>query len=368
MKCDLMHFSCRLGFVVFFCMQASAQDFAGSESCKSCHLKIYEQYQRTGHPYKLQGVMGAPPSYPPNTSPGVPHPPAGQEWKDITYVIGGFGWKARFLDQQGYILTGEEKQYNLANPLHGKDAHWVAYGDKQSSRKPYTCGECHTTGWVPTGTEGPHQDDLPGIHGTWVEPGITCEACHGPSAAHVAAPTQVMPSVKENCGTCHSRGEVTKIDASGGLIGHHEQYEDLLASPHKTLACGSCHKPHQSTKYQAGGYKGDDNTCKTCHQNVQIKLAAKENMTCHSCHMPFAVKSAISTMASYVGGTVHKGDLRTHIQRITTQPEWKMFTDDGKFVRVDDENKAYITLDHACLSCHTTKDMNWARTHAKRIH
>lgn len=368
MSWSLLRFGCLFGFVVLFGAQASEQDFAGSGSCKLCHLKIYEQYRQTGHPYKLQKVTDSPPSYPVNTSPGVPRPPADRQWKDITYVIGGFGWKARFLDQQGYILTGEERQYNLPNPLHNKDAHWVAYGDSKSSQKPYTCGECHTTGWVPTGAEGPHQDGLPGIHGTWAEPGVTCEACHGPGAAHVAAPTKVKLSTEERCGTCHARGEPTTIDAGGGLIRHHEQYEDLLASPHKTLACSSCHDPHQSTIYQTGGYKGDDKTCKTCHQDVQIRLAAKANVTCHSCHMPFAVKSAVSTMVSYPGGTVPRGDLRTHIQRISTRPEWNMFTDDGKFVRVDGENKAYVTLDYVCLSCHTTKDMNWALTHAKRIH
>jgi hypothetical protein len=366
MNWRLLCFACLLGLAMF--VNARSSDlFAGSKSCKTCHEKIYEDYLKTGHPYKLNKINGAPPVYPANTSPGVLHPPAGYNWEDISYVIGGFGWKARFIDKQGYILTGDAKQYNFANSGQNKDAHWVAYGDPKLA-KPYTCGDCHTTGWVPSGVDGPHQDGLPGIHGTWSEPGVTCEACHGPSAAHVKAPMQHSPTTEENCSNCHARGEPTKIDANAGLIKHHEQYEDLLASPHSAFTCKSCHNPHQSTKYQTGGYKGDSKTCKSCHQNVQIKLEAKADFTCHSCHMPFAVKSALSSTSPYVGGTVQKGDLRTHINRISTDPNWKMFTDDGAFIRLDNKNKAHLTLDYTCLSCHSDKDKTWAFSHAKNIH
>lgn len=362
----------RFGYVFVYLsllFNASAwADFAGSKSCQGCHAEIFSYYVNSGHPYKLSKVAEKPPLYPDNTSPGVPHPPAGYEWKDISYVIGGFGWKARFLNQQGYILTGENTQYNLPNTQLNTDAHWVAYGGSKPSSKPYTCGACHTTGWVATGEEGPHQDDLPGIHGTWAEPGVTCEACHGPSAEHVASPSTVKPTTQENCGSCHVRGEPTTIDARGGLVKHHEQYEDMLASPHKPLNCGSCHEPHQSTVYHSGGYKGDENTCKNCHQDVQIKLESKKDTACHTCHMPYAVKSALAEKVSYQGGVVPKGDLRSHIQRISTDLDWNMFTEDGKFVRVDEENKAYLTLDYVCLSCHTSKDMKWAQTYAKKVH
>ncbi|WP_323751417.1 multiheme c-type cytochrome [Marinobacter sp.] len=347
---------------------ALAESFAGSESCKSCHETVYEQYERSGHPYKIQAVEGARPLYPSGTSPGVPHPPLGEDWKSISYVIGGFGWKARFMDAQGYILTGESRQYNLPNMALGLDAHWVAYGGDEPSRKPYTCGGCHTTGWESTGAAGPHQAGLPGIHGTWAEPGVTCEACHGASADHVTSPKEFKPTVEENCGTCHSRGDPSQIDAKGGLIRHHEQYEDLLASPHKPLGCGACHDPHKSTIYQAGGYLGADTTCKTCHQNIEIKLEAKKDVACQTCHMPHAVKSAVSTVVTYDGGSVPKGDLRTHIQRISTDPNWKMFTDDGAFVRVDDAGKAYLTLDYVCLSCHVDKDKEWAQSYAEKVH
>lgn len=355
--------------LLLFCgIEVYAQEFAGAESCKSCHLKIYQQYSHSGHPYKIQSINAVAPLYPANTSPGVPHPPLNTNWHDISYVIGGFAWKARFLDSQGYILTGDNRQYNLANPLLGKAAHWVAYEGSEPSRKPYTCGECHTTGWLPSGEKGPHQDELPGIYGVWAEQGVTCEACHGASAAHVANPAEAKPTTKENCGSCHARGDPSQIDAKDGLIMHHEQYEDLLASPHKTFSCSTCHDPHRSTQYKQGGYLGDDKTCKTCHQHIAIKLAAKAHVACSTCHMPYVVKSALSTTVTFAGGSLAQGDLRTHIQRIRTDAQWKMFTDDGKFVRTDEDGKAYLTLDYACLSCHVNKDRKWAQANAKKIH
>ena len=46
---------------------------------------------------------------------------------------------------------------------------WVPY--HAGEEKPYNCGTCHTTGYVPEG----NQDDMPGMIGTWAEDGIGCE-------------------------------------------------------------------------------------------------------------------------------------------------------------------------------------------------
>ncbi|MCD6376278.1 MAG: T9SS type A sorting domain-containing protein [Caldisericaceae bacterium] len=346
-----------------------AQDYVGSSTCKTCHSTVYDDVFNSGHPHKLKKIEGAEPTYPEGTSAGIPNPPTGFTWNDITYVIGGYGWKARFIDSEGYILTGDtERQWNLANSELGLDAHWTDYDADKAPRKPYTCGSCHTTGWVATDENGPHQDDLPGIYGTWSEPGVTCEACHGPGSAHASAPSKDKNSKEENCSSCHIRGDVTQIDASGGLIKHHEQYEDLLASPHKAFQCGTCHEPHKSTKYEFGGFKGEDNTCKTCHSSIEIKVAAKTNFKCTSCHMPFTGKSAVAITIDYKNGQVPKGDIRSHIFRINPDTTWKFLTDDGKYVRVDDEQNAYLTLDFTCLTCHTNQDMEWAANNAEAIH
>ncbi len=353
--------------IVVSTSMAGAFEFVGSDSCKDCHREIYDRYQQSGHPFKLQRIDGKPPSYPPGTSPGVPRPPSGMSWKDISYVIGGYGWKARFMDREGYVLTGTKRQYNLANSDHNMAANWTAYDSRTAPRKPYTCGACHTTGWTKTGEKGPHQDSLAGIHGTWSEPGVTCEACHGPGSGHVKEPTKVKPSVEANCGQCHARGDVTQIDARNGLISHHEQYEDLLASPHRTVGCMACHDPHKTTKYARGGFKGQD-VCEGCHEQVETRITAAPHSKCITCHMPFAAVSAVSKLINYKGGSVAKGDIRSHIFRIATDAKWKMFTDDGQFVRIDQKKRAYLTVDFACLTCHVTRDKEWALSTVAKIH
>lgn len=164
---------------------ARGGQYAGSATCANCHNDIHAKYARSGHPLKIQKIEGKPPSYSLGTSAGVPRPPAGMDWADISHVIGGYGWKARFMDCEGYILTGKmDRQFNRANNDLGLAAGWSGYDAKTAPRKPYTCGACHTTGWSETGPDGPHQDGLPGIYGTWREPGVTCEACHGPAPAY----------------------------------------------------------------------------------------------------------------------------------------------------------------------------------------
>ena len=347
-----------------------AQEYAGSETCKTCHGDIYDTFIKTGHPHKITKIDGAPPVFPEGTSPGVPNPPADKTWNDISYIIGGFGWKARFMDSEGYILTGDSiRQYNLAKSYLGLEAHWIGYDPKEAPRKPYTCGSCHTTGWVATGENGPHQDSLPGIYGTWVEPGVRCEACHGPAKDHTLDPTNVKPPKTENCADCHIRGDVNQIDATGGtMVKHHEQYEELIASPHKSFKCGTCHEPHKSTIYDMGGFKGEDQTCKTCHSSMEIKIADMADLKCYTCHMPLAGKSADAITINYKGGTVGKGDLHSHIFRITKDTTWQFITDDGKYVRKDADGKAYLTMDFACLTCHTDESMSWAAANAEAVH
>ena len=158
----------------------------------------------------------------------LPELPEGYTWDDITYVIGGYNWKARFIDSDGFIITGADEnattQYNFANPVVGNDAGWVGCHAGEVE-KPYDCGPCHTTNysaWPPDS----HQDDLPGLIGTWSEPGVHCKACHGPGSLHASDPHGVLPDVdrdSELCGECHLCGGPEAVNASGGFIKHHEQ-------------------------------------------------------------------------------------------------------------------------------------------------
>ena len=322
---------------------AVGASYVGSDKCGACHQDIAELAEKSGHYFKLNKVVnGKPPEYPFTE---VTDLPEGYTWNDITYVIGGYNWKARFIDKNGYIITGADEnattQYNFANPVVGNDAGWVGYhaGEKD---KPYNCGPCHTTGYNPAG----NQDGLPGLVGTWTEPGITCEECHGPASGHVADPYGVALKVDRDsaaCGDCHLRGAPETIDASGGFIKHHEQYEELFQSKHQALDCVSCHNPHEGViQARKAGTDTVRVECGSCHfqeAKVQNSPAMKAMVDCVDCHMPRITKSAVGNADAYTG------DIRTHLWAIDPDAT-AQFTEDGKAVI------SQVALDFACKSCH----------------
>ena len=327
-----------------FGIDASAGEYVGSDTCMSCHFKQYNDFVVSGHPYKLRKAQDA-------KIAGLPLP-EGYTWDDISYVIGGKNWKARYMNKEGYIITttGPNKdkpgknQYNLWNDT------WSNY--HPGEKKKYNCGKCHTTGYSKEGK----QDGLEGVVGTWAFPSIQCENCHGPGAKHVKGPSKaniVVNKSSAQCGKCHIRGKAETIPAKGGFIRHHEQYNELLASPHKSMACVTCHDPHKKSEFSV---KVD---CVQCHSKQKTEYAGSpmqlRGVECIDCHMPMATKSAIK-QAKY------KADIKTHVFKINLDPNAKMFTDDGKYA------KGYLTVEYACLVCHGEKDRNWALKTAKNVH
>ncbi|MCP4428365.1 MAG: hypothetical protein GY803_28080 [Chloroflexi bacterium] len=324
----------------------ASQEYIGSEKCGECHEVEYVKFTLSGHPYKLTKIEnGERPSFPydPITG-GVRNPPEGFTWDDVSYMIGGYGWKARFIDNEGYIITGDENattQYNFANHEVDNPAGWVPY--HPGEQKPYDCGSCHTTGYTPQG----HQDDLEGIIGMWAFPGVQCEACHGPGSRHSEDPygiRMVLDRSSQLCGKCHVRGNPAQIDASNGFEKHHEQYEDLYNSKHFATSCVACHDPHASALFAdeaVNPNKGIAQTCETCHwENITQKTDKHFNIDCIDCHMPPMAKSAQGNLEFF------RGDIRSHQFAINTDPEAPQFNEDGSLVM------PYLTLQYACQHCH----------------
>jgi len=344
--------------------------YVGSGQCQACHQDNYSDVFESGHPYKLNKVVnGQSPSYPFTADLS---PPVGYGWDDISYVIGGYGWKARFIGLDGFIITaGGKNQWNILTQT------WTDY--HKDEVKPYDCGTCHTTGYSPEG----HQDGLPGLIGTWSEPGVGCEACHGPGAAHIQNPGVVAMTVDtrpEACGSCHNRGGVNStIPASGGFIKHHEQYNEMANSSHIQLSCLSCHDPHKATRWRAGVGPGGASAqfagtgpqriggvsvdCESCHTDARASLQANAaaddhgDSTCEACHMPPMTKSAVAL------GT-YKGDVATHMWKINASATAEPFSPDGTVA------SGFLTTEFSCLrsGCHSDKDKVWAEDEHEEIH
>jgi hypothetical protein len=322
--------------------QLFGADYVGSETCGACHEETYDVFMQSGHPWKLNKVVdGQPPEYPFTE---VPEPPEGYTWDDIIYVIGGYNWKARFIGEDGFIITGDEDattQYNFANPVVGNDAEWVPYN--AGTEKPYDCGTCHTTGYSPDG----NQDGLPGLVGTWAEDGIGCEGCHGPGSLHADNPQGVEMKVDRHsaeCGACHSRGAVEEVNASGGFIRHHEQYEELFQSKHAIIDCVQCHDPHAGVvQLRQADVQTVRTTCENCHfEQAKYQNNASHvdgGVACIDCHMPRVTKSAVGNPDTYTG------DIRTHLMGIDPT-QVSQFNEDGSI------SQSQLALDFACKHCH----------------
>ena len=349
--------------------------YINSAACRACHPDVADKTQYHAHSFALNPIQGSAPQYPDvATRAGVPNPPDGKTWADIAYVISGYLHCAYFIDADGYLMTtgvdGVDTKYVLAFPANGTSAHFASFLPDQAEPKPYDfeeCFRCHTTGPMPQDPDHPRsQDGRPGIHGTWAEPGVMCEACHGPGSNHAPNPQRrdiYLDPTPKTCGRCHTAGDDPNvIVVNGGFMDTNTQYPQLLASGgHSKFNCTVCHDPHASLDYDRE--RGLRNECTDCHvdQNLAFHEGYKfvwgdyeEVVDCESCHMPLAAKSTSEASPDVVGDDARIADTPAHIFRIDTENAryTSFITDDGTAVRKDADGLAALTADYVCLRCH----------------
>jgi hypothetical protein len=352
--------------------------FVGSDTCKMCHLEHYDSWKMTMHSRMLQDAKANEDALiVPIDEKRIRADLAKLEEKlkvpsdkvyvpkidDILYTIGS-QWKQRYLVKKDGTLFITPIQYNA-------DTHrWVNYHEKDWDKRPWLkkCGGCHSTG-----------ADLE--KGTFNEPGVACEACHGKGSWHAALPktavfekrlTIVNPAkltmgvAAQICGSCHNRGHATKVKGAGWPVGyapgkaletyyestsyeggdvkhvyanefskgHHQQFIDWQQSKHAAegVTCTSCHYVHQigipptRSQTMAAGSK----QCLSCHEILNNNLAHSIHSfaNCVGCHMPRIAKSAES------------GDIHSHVF-VTLLPRDTL------------ENPK---VPNSCQTCHKHKD------------
>ncbi len=165
------------------------------------------------------------------------------------------------------------------------------------------CFACHNTASTTQGRFDPEQMIV----------GVSCEACHGPGARHVALmtsggkesadklifnPARLSPKDQTDfCGACHRTWWDVKLMDVRGLDNVRFQPYRLQASrcwtvDDKRIACQACHDPHGAL---AGKHVDHDQKCAACH--AQTASGAKQvegkfrscpvaGKDCVGCHMP----------------------------------------------------------------------------------
>ncbi len=351
--------------------------YIGPEACSACHANYAATHARTGHAQALKPVLDGPPGYPAGA--GVPDPPPGLAWSQVSYVVGGYQKGATFLDASGFVLTtgtsGIDAKYDQSIPPLGITAGFVQHLPGQTTPLPFAFSQFgrRATGAVSIADNGGlRQDNRPGIEGTWVQTGVQCEACHGPGSRHPADPLggTIQRAGASACVNCHSNARFSPgtdgsgvIAAADGLISGFQQSTELAASPHSTFACTYCHDPHVSVAYDRSS--AIRNECQVCHfdQNmalheglVFVRGDYVEPVTCASCHMPYAVQTtSFFDLPLTNGNTARLGDTRSHIFRLDPGADSLagMFAAGGTQVTVDAQGQASVSTCFVCQRCHT---------------
>jgi hypothetical protein len=348
--------------------------YVGADACAACHQDLASTHFRHSHAQALKLIEGEAPTFPDvDATVGVPTPPAGFAWTDISYVIGGYVKAGNFVDANGFVLTdgtaGVQTQYNLAVPEINTSAGYASFMADQQAALPfeYECFRCHTTGAQTLAESGGlRQGNRQGIEGTWAEAGVQCERCHGAGSLHLPAPsssTIEVDSTAEACADCHANSDDPLTMVTKGLfIKGNQQYGEVQASPHAGFSCTICHDPHASVEYDRD--VAIRNECSACHSNVNMALHEgvefvwddySETVSCESCHMPFAAKNSNSTEITLpLDIVVRFGDTRSHIMNINVQADsaQDMFTADLSEVATDQDGQASITTCYICQRCH----------------
>ncbi len=192
-----------------------------------------------------------------------------------------------------------------------------ALGRQVSPDEARGCFECHSTGAVAGRT----------LQLERLQPGVSCEACHGPGRDHVEALRALKPGDKrvpedkrifnpgrmspddlsqEFCGSCHRSAE--SVIMSKSLQGLHsvrfQPYRLFTSRGHEPtdprLSCTACHNPHENPREDAAFY---DQKCLACHRSQaslkspRVAKAESESernakpcpvsaKDCATCHMP----------------------------------------------------------------------------------
>jgi hypothetical protein len=230
----------------------------------------------------------------------------------LTWVFGDRQFGDTFLYQQNGIYFESRVSYYRA--LNGLDLTTgrtrfqpnridTALGRRMSPDEPPLCFGCHSTASTTDNQFHPER----------LIPGVSCEACHGPGAQHVAqmslehdARTSTLifnparlspPDAVDFCGACHRTAADVSLNSITGIFNLRFPASRLEQSRcwgngDARLTCTACHDAHKPRVQDAAFY---DKVCLSCHSPASgitkdrvhpIGTCRVSNHECVSCHMP----------------------------------------------------------------------------------
>jgi predicted CXXCH cytochrome family protein len=408
--------------------RALAYGYAGPEACRRCHQHEYSAWRKTGmarmlQPYRPENLLGDfststeyTESAEKGTEPDVIR--VGSEGRPY-FELRSFGrWNRYYVD----FTIGSKWQQAYATKLHdGRlqvfpieynllENKWINYwkmidppgsvrADIQSFPKltsatnyQQNCAICHTSQLRANMASSSSME-----HAAFLQPGIDCEMCHGPSAWHIKQEKEgavghsnpLQPPLdfrKVNnregvrvCAQCHRQSAVREIGESGEMnystkgnfiptawlrpydaFSRKAFYKDgrfrettFIAEAFTrsacylrgTAQCATCHSPHlgdfESNKTSLKFSNNPNEMCLGCHSEYRNRIAEHsrhspklEASQCVTCHMP-RVMNALLFKARSHQIEIPSADLTE------------------RFGQEDSPN--------VCLTCHAEQGAAWAK-------
>ena len=287
-----------------------SRSYAGSKACAACHEKIFHAWERTPHA-RMTRQLSEVADLKSLTS-------ADFEWpvEKIKFVLGTH-YVNRFVAEASGTLVILPKIWDRINKT------WLTTRDYGWTKRFWfkECIGCHTTGFSEESEK-------------FVEAGVGCEKCHGPSLNHVRTaspkfvsnPADFPPERREMlCESCHTSGldntgqyhfpigylpgddlsefysaltpkpgqDDKSFSGDESVEDRHRQWK-FMKSRHllaKGLTCDYCQN-FRNVKTASGAESlTQDQYCISCHADREHHPAASPGEGCLRCHQPMRTAS-----------------------------------------------------------------------------
>jgi predicted CXXCH cytochrome family protein len=328
----------------------SSGRYVSSAACRECHAAEYDAWSTSRHRESLRPWRGGdafrlaanalPKPYRATKEGEVAGPgPDGKETVGhVAFLLGGRHREdalVRLADGRVQVFPfafdvdggkAFEPQREMAGgepPPPGVIEFWTRVGRNAD----IACYGCHATGQTVVGA-GESSSGLVLPASKWVEPGVGCEACHGPGGPHVDAARAGRPkpgaikmthadaaATVDACAACHGLRDVLPSPFAGEPA--HRYGESIVVAADPLLSMGSnsefrnpyfadlrpaTYQQEAIAFGQSGCARKGGMTCSSCHDVHAGSLSAPAraddhgDAICASCHAAIAASGATHTL------------------------------------------------------------------------
>jgi predicted CXXCH cytochrome family protein len=350
-----------------------------SSSCRECHAAQHTAWSGTDHalanslldPLAETAALAA---FHPPIGVGADAAPAfklGNKplWQPLLPAAGG-RWQPHEL---AYDIARKEwfNVFGTEQRQVGEWGHWTGRGMNWNSM----CAQCHMTGY-----QKKYDVNTDAYHSTWVEQGVGCIQCHGPtSTGHgVKGASYAKPAapfygdrqkMMQTCAPCHARGEALTDNFQPGDNYHDHYRVTLPVEPNVFYPDGQQRDEDfnwTSMLLSRMGHAGV--TCLDCHDphTNRTVLPTANNQLCLQCHAAPGRVQPTGQRAVPIDPVAHShhaegsaGNSCVSCHMSTTTYMQRAPRHDHGWLKPDPLLTQELGIPNACSKCHSDKPIEW---------